>query len=63
MEMEERDMFKCIDDIVEILEDPKELKGRPEAQEAVNKLKQVYNVDKFLLSTFDQIYCWLHGLF
>jgi hypothetical protein len=43
MEMEEGEVAKCIDDIVAILEDPKELRGRPEAQEAVRKLKQVNN--------------------
>jgi hypothetical protein len=44
METEEGEVAECIDDIVEILEDPKELRGRPEALEAVNKLKQVNNV-------------------
>jgi hypothetical protein len=41
METEEGEVAECIDDIVEILEDPKELRGRPDALEAVNKLKQV----------------------
>jgi hypothetical protein len=44
MEIEEGEVTECIDDIVEILEDKIELRGRPEAQEAVNKLKQVNNV-------------------
>jgi hypothetical protein len=41
MELEDGEVAECIDDIIEILEDPKELRGRPEAQEAVKKLKQV----------------------
>ncbi|XP_060574833.1 uncharacterized protein LOC132732434, partial [Ruditapes philippinarum] len=54
MEVEEWEMFECIDDIVEILEDPKQLKGRPEAQQAVNKLKQLKNSD-FLITTHNEV--------
>jgi hypothetical protein len=58
MEVEEWEMFECIDDIVEILEDPKQLKGRPEVQQAVNKLKQVKfnDVNKFSLYIIDEIF-------
>ncbi|XP_060553993.1 uncharacterized protein LOC132715039 [Ruditapes philippinarum] len=54
MEIEEGEMFECIDDIVEILEDPKQLKGRPEVQQAVNRLKQLKNSD-FLITTHNEV--------
>jgi hypothetical protein len=44
MEIEDREVAECIDDIDEILNDPKQLKVRLEARQAVNKLKQVNNV-------------------
>ncbi|XP_060575258.1 uncharacterized protein LOC132732778 [Ruditapes philippinarum] len=54
MEMEEGEVAKCIDDIVGILEDPKELRGRPEAQEAVRKLKQLKE-SKFIITTINEV--------
>jgi hypothetical protein len=45
MEMEDGEVVECIDDIVEILENPKQLKGRHDAQQAVNRLKQVKNIN------------------
>ncbi|XP_060576707.1 uncharacterized protein LOC132734022 [Ruditapes philippinarum] len=54
MELEDGEVAECIDDIIEILEDPKELRGRPEAQEAVKKLKQLKE-SKFVITTNDEI--------
>ncbi|XP_060580856.1 uncharacterized protein CXorf38 homolog [Ruditapes philippinarum] len=54
MEMEDLEVAKCIDDIVRILEDPKELSGRPEAQEAVRKLKQLKE-SKFIITTNNEV--------
>ncbi|XP_060602304.1 uncharacterized protein LOC132755454 [Ruditapes philippinarum] len=54
METEEGEVTECIDDIVEILEDQKELRGRPEAQEAVKKLKQLKE-SKFVITTNNEV--------
>ncbi|XP_060558009.1 uncharacterized protein LOC132718323 [Ruditapes philippinarum] len=54
MEMEGRALTECIADIVKILEDPKELKGRPDAQQAVSKLKQLKE-SKFIITTNNEV--------
>jgi hypothetical protein len=41
MEMEDKELNECVDDIIAILEDAKEIKTRDDAQKAVTKLKKV----------------------
>ncbi|XP_060574832.1 uncharacterized protein LOC132732433 [Ruditapes philippinarum] len=54
MEIEDTELAECIDDVIEILEDPKELKGIPEARQAVNKLKQLKQSD-FVITTHNEV--------
>jgi ribosomal protein L31E len=41
MEMGDTEITECVDDIIAILEDTKELKTRKEAQQAVKELRKV----------------------
>ncbi|XP_053391402.1 uncharacterized protein LOC128554179 [Mercenaria mercenaria] len=45
MEMDDNELDKCIDDIIAILEDEKELKRRSDSKEAVSNLKQLKQRD------------------
>ncbi|XP_045191840.2 uncharacterized protein LOC123548556 [Mercenaria mercenaria] len=54
MEMEGTKLNECIDDIIEILEDEKELKARHDAQEAVLKLKQLKQ-ENFIITTHNEV--------
>ncbi|XP_060604239.1 uncharacterized protein LOC132757075 [Ruditapes philippinarum] len=54
MEMEDGEVAECIDDIIEILDDRKQLKGRLDAQQAVNKLKQLKE-NKFVITTNNEV--------
>ncbi|XP_053388725.1 uncharacterized protein LOC128551828 [Mercenaria mercenaria] len=50
MELDDKEMSDCIDDIITILEDDKELKARNEAQQSVAKLRQLKQHD-FIITT------------
>ncbi|XP_053402833.1 uncharacterized protein LOC123550398 [Mercenaria mercenaria] len=54
MEMEDSKLGECIDDIIAILEDEKELKARHDAQEAVLKLKQL-KLENFIITTHNEV--------
>ncbi|XP_053391667.1 uncharacterized protein LOC128554410 [Mercenaria mercenaria] len=54
MEMEDEDLNGCIDDIIAILEDEKELKARHEAQQAVCKLMQLKK-ENFIITTHNEV--------
>ncbi|XP_045192113.2 uncharacterized protein LOC123548695 [Mercenaria mercenaria] len=53
MEMEDTVLDKCIDEIIAILEDEKELKVRHDAKKAVFKLKQLKQ-ESFIITTHDE---------
>ncbi|XP_053383644.1 uncharacterized protein LOC123537265 isoform X2 [Mercenaria mercenaria] len=50
MEMEDSQLAECIDEIIAILEDEKELKARHDTQEAVRSLKQLKQ-ESFIITT------------
>ncbi|XP_053391181.1 uncharacterized protein LOC128554003 [Mercenaria mercenaria] len=54
MELEDKELNDCIDDIIAILEDDKELKARADAQQAVIKLKQLKH-DNFIITTYNEV--------
>ncbi|XP_053402116.1 uncharacterized protein LOC128546095 [Mercenaria mercenaria] len=54
MELEDLMLDKCIDDILAILEDEKELKARHDSQEAVLKLKQLKQ-ENFIITTYNEV--------
>ncbi|XP_053402872.1 uncharacterized protein LOC123548605 [Mercenaria mercenaria] len=53
MEMEDSKLNECIDDIITILEDEKELKARQDAQKAVCKLKELKQ-ESFIITTHNE---------
>ncbi|XP_045197275.2 uncharacterized protein CXorf38 homolog isoform X2 [Mercenaria mercenaria] len=53
MELEKPELNECIDNNVQVLEDDKELKERPEAKQAVAKLKQLKQ-DNFIITTYNE---------
>ncbi|XP_053401747.1 uncharacterized protein LOC123549072 [Mercenaria mercenaria] len=54
MEMENTKLNACIDEIIAILEDEKELKARHDAQSAVVKLKQLKQ-ENFIITTHNEV--------
>ncbi|XP_045194456.2 uncharacterized protein LOC123550081 [Mercenaria mercenaria] len=54
MELEDRKLDECIDNIIAILEDEKELKARSDAQQAVFKLRQLKQ-ESFIITTHNEI--------
>ncbi|XP_045163262.2 uncharacterized protein LOC123527690 isoform X2 [Mercenaria mercenaria] len=53
MELEDNDFALYVDDMIKLLEDDKEIKGRPESKEAVKKLLELKQ-EKFIITTTDE---------
>ncbi|XP_045194420.2 uncharacterized protein LOC123550048 [Mercenaria mercenaria] len=53
MQMEDQELHGCIDDIIAILKDPKELKARQDAKRAVSKLKELKQ-QNFIITTHNE---------
>ncbi|XP_053400931.1 uncharacterized protein LOC123549746 [Mercenaria mercenaria] len=57
MELEENKLHELIDDIIEILEDDRELKARDDAQQAVTNLKDLKNEDVHITTRTEAEVC------